>query len=268
MPYFKTGQSKLYFEEYGAGPPVILLHGVGGNHASWFNQVPEFSKRYRTVVFDQRAFGNSEDQEKVGRTAFLDDLLKLMEHLGLKKTYLVSQSMGGVTAASFTAHWPSRVAGVVLADSLGGGGLGDPYDAECAALTERNAHLTQQERVLGPKIRAANKALSLLYTQIASFNSVNFRTVQGETPSWSYDDLGASGVPIVFIVGEDDVLFPPRLVRAAHERVPGSKYHVLPNAGHSAYFETPHAFNDIVLTQLDAWTAQGDLQTPEAAIAS
>src|SRR5580658_5607442 len=63
MPYFTSGQSQLYYEDIGEGPAVVLAHGVGGNHASWFNQVPTLSKRYRTIVIDHRAFGNSDDVE-------------------------------------------------------------------------------------------------------------------------------------------------------------------------------------------------------------
>ena len=66
MPYINSGKSKLYYEEYGEGPPLIMVHGVGGNHASWFRQVPTFSKHYRTIVFDQRAFG------KITRAILID----------------------------------------------------------------------------------------------------------------------------------------------------------------------------------------------------
>ena len=48
----------MYYETEGSGEPVVFAHGVGGNHASWYNQVPAFAGRYQTIVFDHRGFGN------------------------------------------------------------------------------------------------------------------------------------------------------------------------------------------------------------------
>lgn len=259
MPYFKSGASDLYYEEYGQGAPVVLLHGVGGNHASWFNQVPEFSRRHRTIVLDQRGFGNSEDAERTGCSAFMGDLLALLELLGLARVFLIGQSMGGMTAGAFTARHPRRVAGVVIADSIALRALPEPYATELAELHAHNSSLSQQERVLGPKIRKESAELSLLYSQVASFNSVNLKTIRGEFPHWDCDSLAVTGVPVMFVAGEDDILFPPRLVRVAHERVSGSTFHVLPEAGHSAYFETPGVFNALVLAQLETWVKEGRL---------
>jgi pimeloyl-ACP methyl ester carboxylesterase len=257
MPYVTAGESRLYYEDHGEGPAVLLAHGVGGNHASWFNQIPLFSRAYRTLVIDHRAFGNSEDREQIGASAYVDDLLALVDHLGLAKVFLIGQSMGGGTCAAFTVRFPDRVAGLIHADSLAGIVLEEPYARELAQLNARNASLTQQERVLGPRIRAENRELSFLYTALASFNSVTVKTLRGRIPPWTPAELAASGVPAVFVVGEHDVLCPPHLVRAVHERVPGSGFRVLPGVGHSAYFEGPEAFNAIVLDQLATWVAAG-----------
>lgn len=247
MPYVTRGASKLYYAEYGEGPPVLLLHGVGGNHASWFNQVPAFSKLYRTIVIDQRAFGNSTDAEGLGRSAFVDDLEALLDALELERVSLVAQSMGGGTSAAFTCKFPKRVRALVLADSLAGVSLPEPHASELAKVNAATADLSQAERVLGPIIRAEDAERTLLYLQIASFNSVSLKTVKGAMPKWSPAELAQAGIPIMFCVGEDDILFPPALIRAAHELVPGSRYVEFRRAGHSAYFETPEAFNDAVL---------------------
>ncbi|HZZ86957.1 MAG TPA: alpha/beta hydrolase, partial [Caulobacteraceae bacterium] len=89
MPYFTAGQSRLFYEEQGRGPAVVLAHGVGGNHASWFNQVPALLQRYRTIAIDHRAFGNSEDVEGIGASAYVDDLARLFDALELDQAVLV-----------------------------------------------------------------------------------------------------------------------------------------------------------------------------------
>ena len=91
MPYVTSGQSRLFYEDVGEGPAVVLAHGVGGNHASWFNQVPTLSKRFRTIAIDHRAFGNSEDVEGIGASGYVDDLTRLLDELQLTKVFLVAQ---------------------------------------------------------------------------------------------------------------------------------------------------------------------------------
>lgn len=251
MPYITAGASQLYYEDRGEGPPVVLLHGVGGNHASWFNQVPSFSQRYRTIVVDQRAFGNSTDAEGLGRSAFVDDLRTLLDTLELDRVSLVAQSMGGGASAAFTCRFPERVRSLVLADSLAGVVLPEPHASELAQVNAATADLSQAERVLGPTVRKNDPERTLLYLQIASFNSVTLKTVKGAMPKWSPGELAATGAPMLVLVGEDDNICPPALMRAVHELMPGSRFAQIAGAGHSAYFELPGAFNEVVLGFLD-----------------
>ncbi|WP_076866010.1 alpha/beta fold hydrolase [Bradyrhizobium mercantei] len=254
MPYIDAGKSKLYYEEYGAGPPLIMLHGVGGNHASWFKQVPTFSRHYRTIVFDQRAFGNSDDVEGIGRSGFLDDLLRLLDELKIAKAILIGQSLGGGTVAAFSCRYPERVAAVVIADSLVGAVLPSPLDHELAKVYEKAASLTQVERVLGPIIREKDPESTLLYLQIASFNSVTFKTVKGEWAPWTPAELAATRVPVLIVVGKDDSHFTPRLMHSLHKLIPDSEYREIPAAGHSAYFENAPEFNRCILEYLEGVT--------------
>jgi len=251
VPYLASGRSRLFYEDVGEGPPVILAHGVGGNHASWFNQVPRFSKARRVIVIDHRAFGKSEDIEEIGASGYVDDLERLMDELRVERAVLVAQSMGGSTCAAYACRRPERVAGLVLADTLAGADLPAPHDAELAALNAANDGLSQAERVLGPKIRAEDPERTFLYLQIAGFNSVSRKTLKGRMPRYAPADLAGIGAPILFLAGEHDVLCPPRLMKIAHEQVPGSRFEVIAGAGHSAYFEDPPAFNRLVLGFLD-----------------
>lgn len=247
MPYFDAGKSRHYYEEYGSGPPVILAHGVGGNHASWFNQIPTLEKTYRTITVDQRAFGNSEDVEGIGASGYVEDMKALFDHLEIDRAVVVGQSMGGGTLAGFTCRYPEHVRAFVMCDSSAG--LAPPEDMAdaIARVHEATWGLSQAERVLGPNVRNNDPERTLLYLQIASFNSVTVRTLKGKLPKWTPAELSKSNVPILFIVGEDDVLVPPAIVRQIHERVPGSRFVQIDGSGHSAYFEDPETFNPILL---------------------
>ncbi|HEV7577930.1 MAG TPA: alpha/beta hydrolase [Caldimonas sp.] len=252
MSTLQVGASTLYYELYDdtpapGRPTLVLLHGVGGNHASWFYQVTAWRTGHRLLVVDARGFGNSSDTENAGRDRFIDDLAAVLDAVEVDRAVLVAQSMGGGTAAGYTCRHPQRVAALVLADTLVGLSLPAPLSERMAVLTERNASLTQVQRVLGPTFVAAHPALATLYTALASFNRYNVRTLPGVGEKHTLADLAATKVPLLFVVGEEDVLFPPAEVKAAQLATPGSSFVELPQAGHSAYFETPVAFNDTVL---------------------
>ena len=153
MPRVTLDGTELYYEVHGEGPTVTLCHGVGGNHAIWFQQIASLSASHRLITFDHRGFGNSPDPSRCGRRCFVDDLGGLLDHLGVETTALVGQSMGGGTCVGFTAKEPERVTALVLADSLHG--LEEPDDVAELMATAR-AHtdaLTQLERVLGATTR-------------------------------------------------------------------------------------------------------------------
>lgn len=255
MPYVDAGQSRIYYEDYGVGPPIVFAHGVGGNHASWFRQIPTISKRYRAVVFDHRAFGNSTDVEGLGRSAYVDDILRLLDELKIERAVLVGQSMGGGSTAAFTCRHPDRVRALVCCDSLAGAKLDEPLASALKAHSDSIFDLPQTKRVLGPTTLATDPEATLLYVQIASFNSVTLKTVKGTPTPWSPAELAASGVPVLFVVGDEDVLFPPEMIRAVHEQVPGSGFVLIHKAGHSAYFERADAFNQVLLDYLDGLAA-------------
>ena len=247
MPYVTSGQSQLYYEVHGEGPPLVLAHGVGGNHASWFHQVPALRPQYTVITIDHRAFGNSADVEGIGQDGYLDDLERLLDALKLENVTLVGQSMGGATCAAFCIRRPRRVRALVHADSLAGVVLPEPHAARLAENNASTRELSQLERVLGPQICREDPARAFLYLQIASFNAVALKTVRGRAPPWSPAALAATRIPVLFVVGEQDIICPPPFIAVLHAVVPGSQLVSIPGAGHSAYFEAPALFNQHLL---------------------
>jgi pimeloyl-ACP methyl ester carboxylesterase len=250
MPYIEAGQSKLYYEEYGEGFPVLLVHGVGGNHASWFRQIPALREVCRAITIDHRAFGNSTDVEGLGRSAFVDDIGLMLDALGIEKAVLVGQSMGGGSLAAYACRHPERVEALVHCDSLAAVVLDEPHASRLKALNAATADYPQTRRVLGATTLASDPERTLLYLQLASFNSVNLKTVKGQPTPWTPHELAAAGVPVLFVAGEEDVICTPDLIHVMHQQVPGSEYAEVPLAGHSAYFEQAETFNRILIDYL------------------
>lgn len=243
--------ANIHYEVLGNGPALVFAHGMGGNHASWFNQVPFFSRWFKVITFDHRGFGNSRDLEgSADRSRFPDDLEGILNRLEIEKVILVAQSMGGGTCATLAVRHPQRVSALVLADTLVGLTIPEPLQPRMNAVRSETSGLPQLRRVLSDKFRDEQPGLTHLYTELNSFNGHARESLTGSLPGISVEQLSASQIPILFLVGSKDILFPPDLVNAVHECIPNSRYREIEDAGHSVYFEKPREFNDAVLAFL------------------
>src|SRR5205814_10650717 len=109
----EIGKFSLYYERVGSVPPLIFLHGLGGNHLSWWQQVPYFMRWYECITVDQRSFGMSPDPDALFNRAHASDLARLLDHLKIEKAALIGQSMGGWTIVGCALEHPERIAAMV-----------------------------------------------------------------------------------------------------------------------------------------------------------
>jgi pimeloyl-ACP methyl ester carboxylesterase len=210
-----------------------------------------FSRWFKVVTFDHRGFGNSRDlRTGADRSRFPDDLKGLLDDLGIEKVSLVAQSMGGGTCVVFATENPERVSALVLADTVVGIALPESLRPRMNAVRNATAGLPQLERVLSAEFRKREPVLTHLYAEINNFNGNARESLHGSLPAITLDQLSESKIPILFLVGNKDPLFPPDIVKQVHELVPGSEYHEILESGHSAYYEKPREFNEAVLSFL------------------
>jgi len=262
MAVLTIKNNDFYYEVHGTGEPVVFAHGLGGNHASWYKQVAVLSKAYQVITFDHRGFGNSTDKENIGRSGFVSDLLALLDHLNINKAALVGQSMGGGTMITFANQYPERVAGLVIADSLHALVESDDVESVMESAREATANLSQLERVLGKTYYDENPEAAFLYQQLNSFNNIDRRNLVGQYASEkiSPEQLAAIDAPIMFLAGQDDILFPIEAIRKVQEQVTGSFIVEFDSCGHSAFFEKPIEFNDslLIFLQMAGLASQTD----------
>ena len=124
--YVQAGDIRLHYNEAGAGPPVLMLHGGGPGASGWSNFVGNlgpFAEKYRTMLVDLPGYGKSDptvmDQprNRVNATALRD----MLDALNIEKASLVGNSMGGATSATFAIMYPERIDKLALMGSAGGG---------------------------------------------------------------------------------------------------------------------------------------------------
>lgn len=110
---------QIHYQQKGSGPDVILLHGITANLAMWYTKVlPELTKNYRVTSYDLRGHGLSEvPQSGYDSLTMANDLLGVMDGLGIEKARFVGHSFGGAIAMHLALLHPERVEGIVLLDS-------------------------------------------------------------------------------------------------------------------------------------------------------
>jgi 3-oxoadipate enol-lactonase len=245
MPRFQLPNASLHYQEYGEGPCVVFLHGSGGNHLSWWQQIPALSRHYRCLVLDLRGFGLSHAATPPRDPAvFGDDLRSLLDHLNIARVHVVGQSIGGHYALRFALVHPQRVHGLVLADTLAGIAETRTAAAKAAAGPIPENFL---ERALGKQFRSQSENLTYLYQAIERLNHADRAPGTLVPADVGAESLAALKTPTLFLVGEHDPVAPATAVSIAASMVAGAQFKLIANCGHSAYFEQPAAFNRALL---------------------
>lgn len=254
MPTVTSHGTELYYEEYGQGETVIIFaHGMGGNAASWYQQVAEFSLNHRVITFDHRYFARSSCAvEDFDPKLFPDDVIAIMDAAGVEAAVFVCQSMGGWTGSQMAIAHPERVLGLLMSHTPGVFEH-DSAVRDMAAVTDQiNKPFTEiGSPALAADYPQKNRAGALLYAQISLFNgidpSVIPRAIGAAGLGVNTDTLGSYTVPTLFVSAEHDILFPPSYIEALALTVPGAEFVNLGDAGHSSYFELPDDFNKVLL---------------------
>lgn len=250
MPLLKIHGANLYYEQHGEGPPLVFVHGLGGSHLSWWQQVPYFRDRYTCITLDQPGFLHSEVAP--AEISFVDSLTGLLDALGYDRVSLVAQSLGGYACFGFALRSPARARALVMADTIlplelpEFGALRADVPRVRAALAARGIHPAGGERMA-----TEQPALHFLYQQITALNGDRWGASNPppgsvSVPRVGREDVRDYAVPTLFIIGEEDVVLPPRLLEIGAAAVPGARVARVPNTGHSVYFERPAEFNRIV----------------------
>jgi pimeloyl-ACP methyl ester carboxylesterase len=250
---------RLYYEAEGSGPFLIFTHGLGGNHLSWWQQVPHFRERYTCVTFAHRGFAPSSAPPGGPDPAdYAGDLAALVEHLGADDIRIVAQSMGGWTALEYALANPTRVRAMVLASTAGTimrapSLFTDPnqmptWDREAAVAVAANQ--TNNIHVAGGERMAREQpAMHFLYQEIDALSSVDKQQVRERlmaTLVRPAEVLRTLNVPTLWLTGGEDIVYPPFLSDILAPMMPNAKVAQVKQAGHSVYFERPAEFNRIV----------------------
>ncbi|MGY6644256.1 MAG: alpha/beta fold hydrolase [Salinarimonas sp.] len=263
LPATHTGRlerpdgATIHYEVTGSGPALLFAHGLGGNHMSWWQQIPAFAGRFTCIAFSHRGFAPSTCPGAAPDPRdYAGDAIALLDHLKIERAVFIGQSMGGWTGVETALAHPDRLAGLVLACTTGSfsfDGFDDPDVADWYARREAIREKLVAGNVhpaTGAVFAAGEPGLHQLYGMIDRLNAgLDKEAVRAAI--WTMrkrgpEDAARIACPVLMITGEDDIVIAPAGIRAVARHIRDARVHGVPATGHSVYFERAALFNALV----------------------
>ena len=259
---------KLAYEVRGNGPPVVFIQGVGVHGDGWKPQIDPLSLHYQCMSFDNRGMAKSQPIgvpltiEQMG-----EDTLALMDAIGWESAHVVGHSMGGLIALNVALTAPKRVRSLSLLCTFADG-------RDAAPLTPRMIWLGMRTRIGTRRMRRNAFLRLVMFTDSMSQRERDELAVELE-PLFGHDladqppivskQLSAmrkydakprlgelSQIPTLIVNAEHDPISPPKVGRAMHEAMRGSKYVEMPNVSHGVPIQSSGEINVMLRTHIDA----------------
>jgi pimeloyl-ACP methyl ester carboxylesterase len=234
--YVEHDGARIWYASYGAGAPVILLHGGLGHSGNWGYQVPVLVEAgYRVVVIDSRGHGRSTRDARPYRYELMaSDVLAVMDATGLERAATVGWSDGACVAMVLASMAPERVAGVFFfACNM------DPSG------TKEFVPMPVIDRCFS-RHRADYAQLSATPDDFDAFVGAVSEMMRTQ-PNFSALDLARIQVPVTIVQSEHDEFIKPEHADYLARSIPGAALIVLPEVSHFAPLQRPAQFNRVVL---------------------
>lgn len=241
METIVIGSRTLAFRSYGRHvaperPPLLLVHGAGGNHLIWPPQVRHLA---RTAVYaiDLPGHGESTPPACATITAYSEIIRDFVDTLELPWFVLAGHSMGGAIALDFALAYAHRLAGIVV---IGAGarmkvapafleGVLTDFASATERIVENSYHTTTRADEKERYLRALRENdPQILYGDFLAVANFDVR-----------DRVESLNIPTLILCGRHDRMTPPILSELMHERIAGSRLHLIDDAGHNVLIEQP-----------------------------
>ncbi len=247
------GSQLWYWDTGGSGSPIVLLHPATGSGLIWGYQQPVFAKAgYRVIGYSRRGYINSAPFDRGSPGIGSEDLRALADHLGLGRFHLVASAAGGSIASDFAFSYQPRLLSLTI--SSNSFGVRDGEIAKAASFIRPKGwdDMPAEFRELGPSYRAANPEGVKAWMELEHKALIGREFRQPLKNEITQARLRELKLPVLLIAGAADMSTPPSMSRMIAAEIAGSRVALIPESGHSTYWEQPELFNRAVLDHVGA----------------
>jgi 3-oxoadipate enol-lactonase len=253
MSHIQIDDTKIAFDDFGSGRPLVLIHGYPFNRTLWNDQVASLSDSFRVITIDLRGFGESDASESPATMSRMaQDVARLLDNLEISTATIGGLSMGGYVVLSFYKQFASRVDALVLADTRA---QADTEEGKQTRVQQRDKILA--EGMAGIAAAMLPKLLTAVTVRERAEVVKRVRDLMVKTkPSGAAaalmgmadrEDqtalLSQIAVPTLILVGREDSITPVQDSELMHDKIDGSKLVILENAAHVSNIEQADLFN-------------------------
>jgi 3-oxoadipate enol-lactonase len=234
--------------------PLVFLHGVGGGHHAWEQQLPYFAGLgYPSHAWDQPGYGHSPTVEPYDLEHISASLARLIESLGSEPVVLVGHSMGGMIAQETYARHPRLVKALALcftSPAFAGGSseFTKQFIAARIGPLDEGKSMAEIAAQLIPTMGSNSKLAEQLMAGVPP--ETYRKAVRLLTTFDRRKELAGIKVPTLLIAGSEDKTAPPSVMERMAQKIPGAEYALIPNCGHLGPMDRPEEFNAALLAFL------------------
>jgi pimeloyl-ACP methyl ester carboxylesterase len=251
----EIGTRGVAYDDAGEGNAIVFVHGFPHHRKLWAPQVRALAGHSRAVALDLPGFGESDMPEKFEIDAWANGLARFLDALDIKTAIIAGLSMGGYVTLAFWRLHRARVRALVLADTRAGADTeeGKQKRRETIELARQDGPVAVARATLPGMVGKSTRERepSVVAMMRAMLESASVESIVGASEAMmnrpdATSLLATIDVPTLIIVGDEDVLTPPKESRAMHAAIAGSRLEVIPGAGHVSNVERPAAFNQVL----------------------
>jgi len=264
MPFVETRGAKLYWEEHGVGPPVLLIMGLSFTHEMWYRVLPWLTQRYRTILFDNRGMGRSNVPRGPYRISQLaDDAMAVLDAAQVPAAHIIGASMGGMISQEIALRHPQRVLSLLLGCTSYGGLFArwPDFSRRPRKLPLAENSVMDRELAIAPLLYSDSTPYEKILEDIqlrcqCTWTYKGFWNQFAGILLWnSYLRLPRIRIPTLVVHGDEDRLIPPQNGKVVASRIPGARLEIIRGAGHILTTDQPEICAKLLLDFLDEQVA-------------
>ncbi len=237
--YVHVNDIRLYYEQYGAGHPIVLLHGNGGWINDFRNQIPDFANYFRVIAVDSRAQGLSSDSDQeLTFSLMASDVAQLLDSLCIDSAYVVGWSDGGIIGLELALRYPQKVARLVTS--------GANFVPDSTALPEQMLEEMRGDSFAKlPPERQREITAHSHFPERAGLIYDKLNRLDLYHPNLTEEQLHSIQAPTLVMAGDHDIIIDTHTLRLYHA-LPHSELCIIPGGTHGFLLRKPDLANTII----------------------